>query len=144
MKIRLQISGIVLATAALCISVRAFAADGFFGGPRFFYSLLQGGTADEWNYKVPDCTALSDQAYKKLRRGCKTEGESSRRCPTEKTVTLQHSAPAAETPGATPVAEVMKDAQKVDDTTKTFRLDYIVYVSKKDCEAGRKSLGASK
>lgn len=132
MKIRKQIvSLVVLVLSTPC----AFAAAKGGSGPRYFYALLQDGAANEWNYKIPDCAALADKTYRKLRRGCQTIDENSSRCPTEKTVTLKHAAPA--TSAATPVPQVMTDAQKVDDTTKTFRLDYIVFVSQKTCLQAR-------
>ena len=122
----------------------AVAAKGLVAGPHYFYSLAQGLPS---GYDIPECAKLADTEYKKLKRHCEPMGENSKKCATERTVTLKAGVPSPMAPSpsekaaaaspkanATPNPKVMKEAQKVDDTTKTYKLDYIVFVSEADCK----------
>ncbi len=135
MKILKQL--LLSAVAAGIFAPSVALASGFVAGPHFFFAVVQ--DADGWDYKIPDCTVLPDPEFKKLKRQCKTESDHSKRCPTERTVTLKNVAPATTNPVGAQGEKAMEDAQKVDDTTKTFRLDYIVFISAKQCKRDRES-----
>ncbi len=137
------IKAVILLTV-LTLSTGAFASKGFVAGPHYFYSLVQSDVAGKdqthhsvSGYEIPACAKLSDSEFKKLKRNCQSMGENSKKCATEKTVTLKAGGSPAKVSAGKPDAKVMKEAQKVDDTTKTYKLDYIVFVSEDDCKEAR-------
>lgn len=111
---------------------------------RYYYSVAETETPG-WNYVLPACQKLPAAEFEKIQHECKTLGTAGQKCATEKTVTLKRvakaeAAPAAEgsaTPPPVPVTATDKDVQKVDDTTKTFKLSSVVFENEKACRSSR-------
>lgn len=140
MKIRKQIVLNLLATLLGCtflLTARTSTAAGFVDGPHFFYPAVE--DADGWEYKIPECTKIPDREFHKLKRQCRPATDHSKRCPTEKTVTLKNIAPPTSNPVGAAGEKAMEAAQKVDETTKTFKIDYYVFLSEKQCKEDREA-----
>lgn len=122
------------------LTTNAAKSKGFVAGPQYFYPVLQDPSDATSAYQIPECAKLPDAEYKKIKRQCEAMGENAKRCPTEKTVTIETSVAGSKPTQSTkesPNKEVMKEAQKVEPTTKTMKLSYIVFVSLDECKTTR-------